>query len=295
MKRTTAPFLLLALLLAGLQTGTAQQEATWDLHYDLEQGESITYRVVSLDSIVVWTETPQILLRQRVERITYRVDTILPEGYGMRMTLDDVVVREQFDTLPWITREMHPWSGTSIYFLMDRQGRRIRLRDTLDAPGAMPGAPFQPLLIPHLGPRDTLSPGAASVFDRDMFLLENTYPPIEFTGGVLRKVLGTADTLGVATMKVQLNETGQVWFIPPPVDGRGIRMHARVNGTGHYFLGADGGFPVAGDYEMIGTLTLTDTAGENERKGRQRISTIFHRDELGEDLDLFMQREGIEE
>lgn len=274
---------------------TPSGNPVWDLRYDLEQGESITYRVISLDSIVIWAERPQVLLRQRVERITYRCDTVLPDGYGMRMTLDDVVIRERFDTLPWITRDVHPWTGTSIYFLMDEQGERIRLRDTLDAPGTMPGAPFQPLLIPHIGPHDTLSAGAGSVFDREMWLLENTYPPIEFTGGTLRKVLGPADTLGHETAKVQLNETGQVWFIPPAgPGGEQIRMHARVNGTGHYFIDFEYGFPVTGDYEMIANLTLSDANGENVRYGRQRISMIFHVDELMEDLDLFMEREGME-
>lgn len=289
--------LLPLLLLCGVDASAQGKEGappTWDLRYDLEQGESVTYRVISFDSIVVWTERPQVLLRQRAERITYHCDTVLPDGYGMRVTLDDVVIRERFDTLPWVTRDVHPWTGTSIYFLMDAQGQRIRLRDTLDAPGTMPGAPFQPLLIPHLGPHDTLSAGAGSVFDREMWLLENAYPPVEFTGGVLRKILGAADTLGHRTAKVQLNETGQLWFIPPAgPDGRQMRMHARVNGTGNYFIDFDYGFPVAGDYQMITNFTLTDQDGKNERFGRQRISMIFHVDELMEDLEVLMEREGM--
>src|SRR5690606_13368834 len=129
-----------------------------------------------------------------------------------------------------------------------------------------------------------------------MWLLENAYPPVKFTGGVLRKVLGPADTLGHHTANVELNETGQLWYIPPPsMNGQEIRMHSRINGTGHYLIDFSQGFPVAGDYEMIANLTLTDGEGKNERAGRQRISMIFHVDELQEDLDLFMEREGMDQ
>ena len=300
--------LLALLLIAGLPTlSTAQPvgfsigenpveaDASWIMAYDFEQGESVTYRVASLDSIVIWQTTPQILLRQRVERITYRCDTILPDGFGMTMTLDDVVVRERFDTLPWITRTEHPWSGTSIRFVMDRQGKRLRLRDTLDQPGVLPGAPFQPLILPHLGNGDTLQAGAGTVFDREMWLLENAYPPVLWKGGVLRKMMGGTDTLGRAVGSVQLNETGQLWFMPPAPPGReSISMHSVLNGTGTYLIDFEAGYPVVGDYQMIANLTLTDGDEENQRFGRQVISMIFHIDDLSEDLETFLEREALQ-
>ncbi len=271
-------------------------EKTWKMAYDFEPGESVTYRVASLDSIVIWQKTPQVLLRQRVERITYRCDTLLPDGFGMVMTLDDVIIRERFDTLPWVTRTEHPWIGTSIYFVMDRQGKRLRLRDTLDAPGVLPGAPFQPLILPHLGGEANLHAGAGDIFDREMWLLDNAYPPVLWKGSVLRKMLGGADTLGRSVGTVQLNETGQLWYMPPAVPGRpSITMHSRLNGTGNYMIDFEDGYPVAGDYQLIANLTLGDEENKNQRFGRQVISMVFHIDDMTEDLETFLQREGLQQ
>lgn len=289
---------LLGLLLLVPERASAQSGErgglAWEKGYDLEQGESVTYRVVSLDSIVIWREKPQLLLRQRVERITYRCDTVLPDGYGMSMTLNDVVIRERMDTMPWVTRDYHPWTGTAIYFVMDRQGERLRLRDTLDAPGVLPGAPFQPLLIPHLGPGADNPQKKNPMFDREMWLLENAYPPVQWKGSILRKVLGDADTLGRSTSAVQLNEVGQLWFFPKGPNGKEeISMHARLNGTGNYWIDFKEGYPVAGDYTMIANLTFADADGKNQRFGRQVISMVYEIDQTGEDLTEFLDREGL--
>lgn len=274
--------------------GTGDLDAA-SLRYDFTQGESVTYRVLSYDSLMIWAEEPKLLIRHRVERITYRCDTILPDGYGMTMTLNDVIVRERFDTMPWITRTLHPWTGQSIRFLMARDGMRIRLRDTLDAPGVMPGAPFQQLLLPHFGATDSLGIDETSVFDREMWLLENAYPPVLWKGGVMRKYLGAIDTLGQETVVIQLNETGQLWYMPPALaDGRTpLSIHTRLNGACDYYFAPGLGYPVAGAGYIIGDLTFgapdeTDTPTQ----GRQIISMEFAVDQLTTDLmDVFETEE----
>jgi hypothetical protein len=261
------------------------------LRYDFTQGESVTYRVLSYDSLMIWAEEPKILIRHRVERITYRCDTILPDGFGMTMTLNDVIVREKFDTLPWVTRTVHPWSGQSIRFLMAPDGMRLRLRDTLSAPGVMPGAPFQPLLLPHFGGTDSVGYDVSSVFDREMWLLENAYPPVLWKGAVMRKYLGGRDTLGQETVAIQLNETGQLWYMPPTLeDGRTpLSIHTRLNGACDYLFAPDLGYPVAGSGYVIGDLTFgSPDETDDPMQGRQIISMEFAVDQLSTDLmDVF--------
>lgn len=266
-------------------------EDSYVLRYDFSQGESVTYRVLSYDSIVVWDHQPRVLIRERAERVNYRCDTVLPDGYGITVTLLDAVVREQFDTLPWVVRADHPWVGQPIRFLMGPDGDRIRLRDTLKVTGSMPGAPFQPLLVPALGGADTVSVGAGSVFERKMWLLDNVYPPVQWQGGVIRKILGTLDTLGHSTVVVELSETGQVWYTPPPLPGRSaedVVTHTRLNGGGQYWIDFDAGYPIAGDYQLIGNITFTNTETDEERLGRHTIFMAFQIDDGYDDLkDLF--------
>ena len=288
--RTLGYMLCLSLLLCVGMTAHAQQKEpnAYPLRYDFSQGESVTYRVISLDSLVIWDVDPRTVVRQRVERITYRCDTILPEGYGMTMILEDVLVRERVDTLPWSMKTEHPWVGRPIRFLMGEDGERIRLRDTLAFAGSMPGAPFQPLVIPHLGGADTVSPGAGSVFDRDMWLLYNVYPPVKWQGGGLRKILGAGDTLGHHSLVVELSETGQVWYSPPAFGQAQLTTHTVVNGGGKYWISQDAGYPVTGEYQLIGNITFTNTRGdgkEEQRTGRQIISMIFSLDDLSSALE----------
>ena len=266
-------------------------QASYVLRYDFSQGEEVTYRVTSYDSIVVWDHKPRVLIRERAERVQYRCDTILPEGYGMSVTLLSAVVRERLDTMPWIIREDHPFVGQPIRFLMAPDGERIRLRDTLLFPGSMPGAPFQPLLVPALGGADTVSVGAGSVFERKMWLLDNVYPPVQWQGGVIRKILGAQDTLEHSTVVVELSESGQVWYTPPALPGRekeDVVTHTRVNGGGRYWIDLEEGYPVAGDYQLIGNITFTNTENDKERQGRHTITMEFRIDDGYEDLkDLF--------
>lgn len=271
----------------GFAVGDAKPNARNDsyvLRYDFSEGETVTYRVLSYDSIVIWDEAPRVLIRQRAERISYRCDTILPEGYGMTVTLEQAVVRERLDTLPWMVRTEHLWVDRPIRFLMKEDGERVRLRETPELSGSMPGAPFQPLLIPHLGGADTVSVGAGSVFEREMWMLDNVYPPIQWKGGTFRKILGTADTLGHPTLAVELSEVGQVWYTPPPVGTDTLVTHTRVNGGGRYWIDFDAGYPVTGEYQLIGNITFTNSAGE-ERMGRHTISMEFQLDPLGNDLE----------
>ena len=289
--------LLMTMLLGSVISLSAQEkkendEGPYPLRYDFSPGESVTYRVISFDSLVIWDADPHTLVRQRVERVTYYCDTVLPEGYGMVMFLEDVVVRERVDTLPWAMKTEHPWVGKPIYFLMAEDGQRIRLRDTLDVPGSMPGAPFQPLLIPHLGGVDTVSPGAGSVFDRDMWLLDNVYPPVKWQGGGLRRILGIADTLGHKNMIVELSETGQVWYTPPVLGTDTLVTHTVLNGGGKYWISLDAGYPVMGEYQLMGNITFKrkkPDGEEDQRTGRQIISMMYSIDDLSSTLESLFE------
>ena len=285
-KRTISILILFCLALFSVQAQEKPEQNAYPLRYDFSEGESVTYRVLSFDSLVIWDIDPRVVIRERVERITYRCDTILPEGYGMTMILEDVVVRERVDTLPWAMKTEHPWVGRPIRFLMNEDGKRIRLRDTMNSPGSMPGAPFQALVIPHLGGADTVSPGAGSVFDRSMWLLDNVYPPVQWNGGGLRKILGVGDTLEHHTIAVELSATGQVWYTPPTIGKEKLTTHIVVNGSGKYWISLDAGYPVTGEHQLIGNITFKNEGTEEERTGRQIISMVFSLDDLSTTLDF---------
>ena len=284
-KQATLLLILFCIGGAGIQAQEKNKSDTYPLRYDFSEGESVTYRVVSLDSLVIWDVKPRTVIRERVERITYRCDTILPKGYGMTMVLEDVVVRERVDTLPWSKRTVHPWVGKPVRFLMGVDGERIRLRDTMDVPGSMPGAPFQALVIPHLGGVDTVSPGGGDIFEREMWLLDNVYPPVQWAGGGLRKILGVSDTLGHHAIAVELSETGQVWYAPPSGGGETIMTHTIVNGGGSYWISLDAGFPVTGEHHLIGNITFNNEDTGEQRTGRQIINMIFALDDPTTALD----------
>jgi hypothetical protein len=221
---------------------------------------------------------------------------VLPEGYGVTMTLNDVVIRERIDSMPWQVKTYYPWVDVPIRFLMTETGKRVRLRATPKRPGSMPGAVFQPLLFPHFGPVDSIAPGEGDVFDRSMYLLDNIYPPVQWNGGFLRKGGSYLDTTGVRILGIQLSETGQVWHIPgansdDDVDSArmlGVKTHAVLNGGGTYWFDASRGMPIGGEYQMIANLTLTDQKSGKERKGRQLIFTQYREaDSLGSVDELF--------
>lgn len=270
------------------ESGEPTSTESYVLRYKFTQGESVTYRVLSYDSIVIWDVEPRVLIRERAERVTYRCDTILQEGYGMTVILNQAVVRERLDSLPWTLRTEHQLVGQPIRFLMKEDGERVRLREAPHVVGSMPGAPFQPLLIPHLGGVDTVSAGAGSVFEREMWLLDNVYPPVKWQGGGFRKILGTADTLGHHTLVVEMSEVGQVWYTPPTLSQDTLITHTRVNGGGKYWIAFDKGYPVAGEYQLIGNITFTNSANDKERTGRHTISMEFQVDTTAGDLrELF--------
>lgn len=270
---------------AAASKGDGLPPGSYVLRYKFSRGESVTYRVLSYDSIVIWDAEPRVLIRQRAEQVTYRCDTVLPDGYGMTATLDQAVVRERLDSLPWTIRTEHQLVGQPIRFLMKEDGERVRLRETPAVGGSMPGAPFQPLLIPHLGGVDTVSAGAGSVFEREMWLLDNVYPPVMWQGGGMRKILGTADTLGRHTLVVELSEVGQVWYTPPTTTGDTLITHTRLNGGGRYWLAFDEGYPLTGEYQLVGNITFTNSATGKERLGRHTISMEFQVDTAGKDLE----------
>ncbi len=248
------------------------------LEYRFTPGQEITYRVLSTDSIVLFDETPFVIQRQRIEHITFRCDTILPDGYGMTVVMNQYVAREKMDTMPEVTLTSHQWLDREIKFLMSPYGERIRLRDYQEGDGVAPGEQFQPLLLPFIGDNLNTYIGASDLFELKHWLLDNVYPPVEWIGGVFRVVKGYGETLGVKTYSIELSETGHVEYLPPSppgMEGHETVIQTVVNSSHSLEFAYKAGFPVAGKVNLIGNLTFKNNTSDAEMSGRHFMTVEY--------------------
>lgn len=250
------------------------------LRYNLVPHQQITYRVVTLDSMLVpgKGDDQHLVTRQRVEVIHFRCDTILPQGIVITEVLKEYVATERMDSLPPVTRTTHPWVGRVISFLMSPDGRRVDMLRYSKENGVRPGAPFQPSPMPFIGPDSTFV-GASGMFNYEQFDFDNAFPPPFLTSSIFRTVQARVDTLGEKTIRLSLSETGQMKYYPPPAknqDSLSLYVHTVITGSGNYYYAPERGLMIAGDEQMIGRVTIMSTKNtENKSQGRQIIRMSF--------------------
>lgn len=251
-------FLLPALLCALFSAAFAQADNALDtvrIRYNFKQGQTVTYRAVSYDSIIIYDTKWRTLARERVEIVTYTCDSVLRDGYVMTVTTQQYAATEKLDTMPPVTRTDHPWLERPVTFLMDPAGRRVDLvaGDTVIANA--PGGPFAPALLPHFG-SGVMYVGQTATFTNEQWLTDNSYPPVRWSGPTFRAIDGRVDTLGRKGL-VHLNMT-DVANITNKVPGNDDNPVTKtvINGGGDYYFDQTLGYPVAGSYGQIARFTM---------------------------------------
>lgn len=245
------------------------------LRYDFTPGEKVTYRVIAYDSIVIYDTTWRSLARERAELVTFRCDSVVPNGYIMSMTTSEYVATERLDTLPPITRNTHDWVDRTTRFLMSPTGRRIDLIGATDRPGNAPGGPFAPLLLPNLGEQEKGWVGQSGAYKNEQWLVDNIYPPIKWTSTDFRIIPDRKDTLGAKTVQIGISEVGSIAYqVPGNKDNPVTR--ATINGGGDYFFSPKLGLMVGGSFDLIANFTLELPNGRKVN-GRHVMSMYYHR------------------
>ncbi len=255
------------------QPSTAVDSVT--LRYDFKPGDHVTYRVISFDSVMIFSRTKRQIVRERVETVMFRCDSLVADGYAMTVVTTGYAATEYIDTLPAVTRNEHPWVGREIPFVMTPSGRRLRRLPAADSliAGVAPGAPFQPLLLPDLGGEATFV-GASGTFQAKQLMVDNVYPPVELTGTSFRVIPTRVDTAGHKALRVVLNDVGKVeYLLVAPGDGK-IVTTTGINGAGEFYYDTNLGSIFAGQYMLIGDFQMRTSDG-GEAEGRHVLSMMY--------------------
>jgi len=269
------PFTLLSLVALSVIITAKQgyaQPAADGVRYHFMAGDAVRYRVVAVDSIVIFDRVWRTLTRRRAEIVTYRCDSVLPNGnYLITVSTDQYAATERLDTLGEVTRTSHPWVGHPRTFVMSTTGRRLDMVRYERLVGSAPGGPFAPLPIPHLG--DTIVARGNDVFTNKQWLFDNVYPPVGWDGTTYRQNNGLIDTLGEKLHDMLLTETATVYY--RAVGGPDTLLtESRINGSGRYLLSLTRGYPVWASYDLIADIDLRNAHGETVQ-GRHAMSTII--------------------
>ncbi len=260
MVRYVLPFLaIVAALAMACSPALAQDDDvqldTVHVSYELKQGQVLTYRVISYDSIMIYDVKWRTLARERVEIITYQCDSVLRDGYIVTVTTQEYGATEKLDTLPPVVRTDHPWVDRPIRFLMDRAGRRVDLVAGDTVVGNAPGGPFAPALLPHVGSGEMFI-GQSGTFGNEQWLTDNSFPPIWWSGGSFRLIPRRLDTLGhKGVLEVGLTDVANLTHQVPGNPNNPVTRTV-VNGGGEYYFAPDLGYPVGGTYSQIARFTM---------------------------------------
>lgn len=233
------------------------------LRYQFKPGQEVRYRSLSYDSIMIFSRTNRLIVRERTEVVRYRCDSIVPDGYAMTMTVMSYIATERADTLPAVIRDTHPWVGRYISVVISPTGKRLRLipSATPQAYGTAPGAPFQPLLLPELGPEHSFV-GETRGMRTDPLLLENVYPTLQCSNTSIRATEARVDTLGQQTVRIAFSDAGNVVYSITHPDNQKVTTQTAVNAAGHYYFAPKEGRVVGGSYVTFGNITFETSTGQ---------------------------------
>ncbi|MFP4370367.1 MAG: hypothetical protein ACLFR2_12380 [Candidatus Kapaibacterium sp.] len=176
--------------------------------YKFNVGDTLYYRVVSHDSIIIDYGEP--LLKSRYERIRITCDSINDVNhYILGITLVDYLAHESKGDVRGVRREHSPWLDRTVWIEMDFYGNRYsyRIDDTSQAAMA-PGSAFQPFLLINFVESHKAVNESWMVKD-SIHIAENGYPPPVLRYSSLFRAKESIDTLGYMTNKAEYIRTAQ--------------------------------------------------------------------------------------
>jgi hypothetical protein len=246
MKYFTLTFLLITLFSIESFTYEISNENekrdTLDLKYQFYKGDTLFYRIVVWDSIIVDYEQP--LLKQRVDLIRITCDSTDHNGL-MYLTQEMVESKskEAFGKDERSKRTSSPWINRKSIVVIDSTGKRHNQFYSDSSRIAInPGGLYFPHLLFDIGSTRKSINESWLVRSTDT-LVENSYPPSLLQHTSLFRLAGTIDTLGYESAELTYIRTGQGSFkVETPetfISNRNV-----INSSGRLRLSRDYHIPI---------------------------------------------------
>ena len=214
--------------------------------YSFQAGDTLIYRAVSTDSILVNYTNP--LIKKRYEKYRVVCDSVSADKhFFINITMIEYVSYESQDKQKNIRNVSNPWLGRTAYIEIDRQGNRYSyaIDDSTRACNASGGA-FQPYMFFPLGA--TLKAVKDSwLITSHEFLPENGSTIPDAGHSVLFMVKPNIDTLNHKCTHIQFEKTGRGRNHLITNDEQ-IAVSAILNGGGRIYLSKEYDVPVYFNY-----------------------------------------------
>jgi hypothetical protein len=210
--------------------------------YSFIPGDTIKYKVISFDSIIIDYGKP--LLKIREETIQLVCDSINSNGrFCLNQKLIEYFSRESNADTSNVERQTHPWLGRTARYEIDSLGNRFSysVDDSLDACLA-PGGAFQPhLLIPFQ--KNCSKINSSWIVESKDDLPENGFPVPLIRQTSLFRAMEPKDTLNYDCNRFQFIKTSQGNYKVKTEEDT-IQVTSIINGYGIMFIGKTRNIPI---------------------------------------------------
>ncbi len=203
--------------------------------YNFFQGDSLYYRNVSHDSIIIGMESP--LLRIRNELYEVVCDSVGKKSgyYHLSIKLIDYKSIESKDKEKNIERKSTPWLNRKVFLVIDSLGNRIQSGiDDMSKLAMAPGSAFNPYLF--FGINGFCKTMRESWISKSLDTIPengNPFPLIERT--VLFRAYEEKDTLGQICLNLTYISTGQGSMILRTPDEQ-MSVTSILAGSGNMYI-----------------------------------------------------------
>lgn len=261
--------LVLVLLYLSAETMVAQVQDTSEKYFFYEEpvvrdsvcyeysffpGDSIYYRRVSYDSIVI--EYDDAILKERYERVLVTCDSVSKRGtFYLTIQMTDYIGFESQGDIKGIKRDYSPWLGRKAHIEIDSVGTRLSARiDNPSVSSVAPGGAFQPQLFFAFRDRCKAVDESWSLNTLDS-LPENANPYPLIRQSFLFNSEEDIDTLGYESARFRYIRTGQGSFSLVNEDTK-IRTTAIINSSGKITISKEYGIPIHQRQALEQKLTI---------------------------------------
>jgi hypothetical protein len=275
-------FIILIALVSAFSYQSNAQETVGDdvtkidtlfLRYHFPVKDTLVYRVVSFDSIIVEFGTP--LLKKRFEKIQLICDSVGKNGnFFIRQKFTDFFSYETSGNDKGIERKSSPWLGREVWYEIDSLGTRYSSGYINDSTSAAlnPGGAFQPNLIFPIQ-KDTTYTRKSWLVSTNDALPENGLPPIRLNQSSLFRAMKLLDTLGESCARIEYVKTGQGSY-KIATESDSLKVTSVLNGYGVFDISESKRIP----FHYIATIEekLTMTFSNNITKPATHFINSFY-------------------
>ncbi|MFC2131487.1 hypothetical protein ACFLSQ_08630 [Bacteroidota bacterium] len=257
------PFLFYTALTQDLQIDSTLTALPDTVCYKLKfnAGDTLTYRIVSYDSVAIDYGKP--LLKTRFERVMFVCDSVVDNKFFMSRTLMQYIAYESSGDIRNVERTENPWVGRTVWFVIDSVGNRYALGyDDSTKAALSPGGAFQPhLLFPFQN--SCMEVDKTWMSESLDELVENGLPLPLIKQSSLFRALPAIDTLDEHCNRLSYIKTAQGSYqVKSGPDT--IRVTNIITGYGVLDISSDKHIPV--HYLATVEQKMTISIGNNEPK-----------------------------